>query len=73
MSSKGTAVYDNTAGDGTRKLQNAVVCVPARYGECTVDITGGTFTAEGNSKVIDTTYGEQEGSNTKNITVTGGN
>lgn len=70
--SKGTAAYTDEDGDGTRRLLNAVVCVPARYGVCKVAISGGTFTAEGDAKVIDVTYDRAETDKTKSIDISGG-
>lgn len=70
--SKGTAAYADQSGDGTRRLQNAVVCVPARYGDCNVTLSGGTFTAEKDAKVIDMTYNYAETDKTKTINISGG-
>ena len=72
LTSEGTMSYDNSEGDGTRRLLNAAVCVPARYGECTVNITGGTFISKGTSTDIDDTYGKVQTSTKKTITISGG-
>lgn len=71
LTSLGTMQYDNQAGDGTRKLNNAAVCVPARYGSCNVNISGGTFVAQKNAKTFDLEYDKQENSQTT-INITGG-
>lgn len=70
--SEGTAVYQDAEGDGTRRLQNAPVCVPARYGDCIVTISGGIFNAKGDSKGIDITYDKKEEGHQRTISITGG-
>lgn len=71
LTSLGTMSYDDQSGDGTRRLNNAAVCVPARYGSCIVNISGGTFVAQGNAKTFDLQYNQQDNSQTT-INITGG-
>ena len=56
ITSKGTGSTGDWK-DGTGNTGNAVISVgsgnPNTYGNCTVTINGGTFTAEGNATVID--------------------
>jgi hypothetical protein len=58
-----------TSGDGTAGLYDASLCVAARYGDVTVNITGGTFTAKGKATSVSATHNNEETSNTKNISV----
>lgn len=72
LTSEGTMTYDDNTGDGTRRLLNAAICIPARYGECTVNISGGTFTANSTSTTIDDTYNKTQTEKTRTIKVSGG-
>jgi hypothetical protein len=43
-------------GDGTAGLQFAAVNISGRYGDLTLNITGGKFTARNHASIIDNTY-----------------
>lgn len=54
-------------GDGTGGLGNSALCVAAEYGDCTVNISGGTFIA-----VKDAVFISEEEKYKKNISISGG-
>ena len=71
--SAGTVVSENTGStgegsDGTTGLANAAVNVEPNYGDVTLNITGGTFTANGEAVSLI----KGDGSHAGNVTVTGG-
>lgn len=55
-------------GDGTGGLGNSALCVVAEYGDCTVNISGGTFAAVKDAVFISKEFDH----NKKNISVSGG-
>lgn len=55
-------------GDGTGGLGNSALCVVAQYGDCTVNISGGTFAAVKDAVFISKEFDH----NKKNISVSGG-
>jgi hypothetical protein len=59
-------------GDGTAGLQFAAVNISARYGDLTLNITGGKFTARNYASIIDNTYNGALTSNSKTVNITGG-
>lgn len=65
ITSKGTGNTGNW-GDGTGKLGCAAINANAQYGDCTVNITGGTLTAESEALIAKGT------AHTATINVTGG-
>lgn len=71
--SAGTVVSENTGStgegsDGTTGLANAAVNVEPNYGDVTLNITGGTFTANGEAVSLI----KGDGSHAGNVTITGG-
>lgn len=54
-------------GDGTGGLGNSALCIDAEYGDCTVNISGGTFTAVKDAVLVD-----EKSTNKKNVSVKGG-
>jgi hypothetical protein len=59
-------------GDGTAGLQFAAVNISARYGDLTLNITGGKFTARNHASIIDNTYNGALTSNSRTVNITGG-
>lgn len=55
-------------GDGTGNQPNCALMVAAEYGDCTINITGGNFSAEGNAILL----GTGSTSNNVKINVSGG-
>jgi hypothetical protein len=58
-----------SSGSGSNGLYDASLCVAARYGDVTVNITGGTFTAQNGAVAVSATYNNEEQKYTKNISV----
>jgi hypothetical protein len=60
-----------SSGSGSAGLYDASLCVAARYGDVTVNITGGTFTAQNGAVAVSATYNDEEQKYTKDISVSG--
>jgi hypothetical protein len=58
--------------DGTAGLQFAAVNISARYGDLTLNISGGKFTARNYASIIDNTHNGKLTSNSKTVNITGG-
>lgn len=68
ISSNGTGDTGNWS-DGTGKTGNATLAIAGKYGECTVNISGGTLTATGTAQLLI----KEGGNHPRHISITGGN